>query len=75
MSTTVSAKIPEELREELEAAGINISETIREALEAEIRRRRRSELLDRASELRDSIDEPFDSDEIADEIREDRCDH
>lgn len=75
MSTTVSAKIPEELREELEAEGINISETIREALEAEIRRRRRTELLDRAADLRSSIDESFSSEEIGDEIREDRRDH
>jgi len=42
MSTTVSAKIPEELKRELEAEDINISETIREALEAEIRNRRRA---------------------------------
>ena len=75
MSTTVSAKIPEELKEELEAEGINISETIRDALEAEIRRRRREELSERADQLASSLDEPIDGDTVAGLVREDRREH
>lgn len=67
-STTVSAKIPEELKEELDAADVNISETIREALEAEIRRQRRSDLRERAATVECSVDR----DEIVTAIRSDR---
>ena len=75
MSTTVSAKIPEELKRELEAEDVNISETIREALEAEVRRRRRADLSDRASVLSVSLDDSPDSEELAAMIRADRRDH
>lgn len=66
--TTVSAKIPEELKEELDAADINISETIREALEDEIRRQRRSALRERAATVEGSMDR----EDIAAAIRSDR---
>lgn len=75
MSTTVSAKIPEELKRELEAEDVNISETIREALEAEIRRRRRAALLERADDVRSSIDATFCTEELGDSVREDRRKH
>lgn len=75
MSTTVSAKIPEELKRELEEEDVNISETIREALEAEIRRRRRTELLERADRVRDSLEGSFDTEELDDLGREDRQSH
>jgi len=67
-TTTVSAKIPEELKEELDAADINISETIREALEDEIRRQRRSALRERAATVECSIER----EDIAAAIRSDR---
>ena len=72
MSTTVSAKIPEELKRELDDAGINVSETIRDALEAEVRRRRRERLRERASALREDRNDSLDADEIAALIRQDR---
>lgn len=74
MSTTVSAKIPEDLKRELDEAGINVSETIRDALEAEIRQRRRERLAERARELRDSGVSTVETEEIAELIREDRTD-
>ena len=67
-TTTVSAKIPEELKAELDAADVNISETIREALDEEIQRRRRADLRGRAEEVQNSID----GEEIAAVIRSDR---
>ena len=75
MSTTVSAKIPEELKRELEEENINISETIRDALEAEIRRRRRAALLERAADVCRSIDASFSAEELVDSVREDRRNH
>ena len=65
---TVSAKIPEELKEELDEADINISEAIREALEAEVHRQRRSAIRKRVDDLESSIS----SDEIAAVVRSDR---
>ena len=72
MSTTVSAKIPEELKRELEAEGVNISRAIREALEAEARRRRREEIRSRAAELRDSTAATMTAEELAAVVRADR---
>ena len=67
-TTTVSAKIPEELKEQLDAAEINISAAIREALEAEIRRQRRAELSERAAAVETAIGR----EELAAAIRSDR---
>ena len=75
MSTTVSAKIPEELKAALDAEGVNISETIREALEAEAQRRRRAALSARASDLSASLEDSPERAELADMIRDDRRDH
>ncbi len=72
MSTTVSAKIPEELKRELDDANVNVSEAIREALEAEVRRRRRERLCERAAELKKDTQGSVDADEIAGLVREDR---
>ena len=72
MSTTVSAKIPEELKRELEAEGVNISEAIREALEAEVQRRRREEIRARAAELRESTATTMTTEELAAVVRADR---
>lgn len=72
MSTTVSAKIPEKLKQELEAEGVNISETIREALELEMRRRRRAELSKRVTDLSTPLEDSPDRAELIDMIRTDR---
>ena len=72
MSTTVSAKIPEELKRELDEADINVSEAIREALEEEVRRRRRERLSERAASIKGGDNGSVDTDEIADLVRADR---
>jgi antitoxin CcdA len=69
-TTTVSAKIPEELKEQLDQADVNISEAIREALEERIRQQRRAELRQRASEIQSSIE----SERITAAVRSDRDD-
>ena len=69
MSTTVSVKIPEELKRELDETGINVSEAVREALEEEVRLRRRERLSDRAANISGVS---VDADEIADLVRADR---
>ena len=73
MSTTVSAKIPEELKRELDEADINVSEAIRDALKTEVRRRRRERLSERAAALKKDADGPIDADEIAELVRADRA--
>jgi len=67
-TATVSAKIPEKLKEQLDEADVNISEAIREALEAEIRERRRADLKDRATGVESSMSR----EELAEVVREDR---
>ena len=73
MSTTVSAKIQEELKRELDEAGVNVSEAIRDALETEVRRRRRDRLSERAAALKKDADGLIDADEIAELVRADRA--
>lgn len=72
MSTTVSAKVPEDLKRELDEADVNVSEVIRDALEAEVRRRRRERLSERAATLKRDGDGSVDADEIAELVRADR---
>jgi antitoxin CcdA len=67
-TATVSAKIPEELKEQLDEADVNISEAIREALEAEIRERQRADLKDRATGVESSMSRA----ELAEVVREAR---
>ncbi|AUX09510.1 hypothetical protein AArcSl_1884 [Halalkaliarchaeum desulfuricum] len=74
MSTTVSAKIPEDLKRELDESDVNISETIREALEAEVRQRRRQRLAERADAIRRSTGDGIETDEVVNLVREDRDD-
>lgn len=50
-STTVTARVSEELKAELEKYDVNTSAVMRAALEAEARRQRRAELNDRVAEV------------------------
>jgi post-segregation antitoxin (ccd killing protein) len=75
MSTTVSAKIPDELKEKLDRADINVSGVIRDALEAEIAERRREQLQRDAAELGDAVDNAVTTDEIVSAVRETRKEH
>lgn len=72
MTTTVSAKIPDEWKEELEREDINVSEVIRDALDEELTARRRERLQDDAASLRTSIDDGVATDEIVSTIRDAR---
>jgi len=69
---TVSAKIPEELKHELEKADINVDAVIRTALEAEVRQRRRERLSERAAEFNKDSQECINSEDVVDLVRMDR---
>lgn len=72
MTETVSAKIPDELKREIDAADINVSEVIRDALENEVQERRREKLRKDAASLRDDVGDGIQTDEIASAVREAR---
>ncbi len=55
--STVSAKIPDDLKKELEQEDINVSEVIRNALEEEITERRREKLRRDVDSLRKKVDD------------------
>ena len=46
-TTSISAKIPKSLKQKIDKYGINVSETVREALNREVERKMRSKALDR----------------------------
>jgi len=69
--TTVSAKIPKELKDLMDKYGIKPGPIIREALEREVRRRVLEEAEKRAKKLSGKLKEIPDE-EIAKLIREDR---
>ncbi|ELZ01341.1 hypothetical protein [Natrialba aegyptia] len=70
--STVSAKIPDDLKKELEQEDINVSEVIRNALEEEITERRREKLRRDADSLRKKVDDGIETDEIVEAVRETR---
>lgn len=72
MTETVSAKIPDELKREIDAADINVSEVIRDALENEVTERRREKLRNDATSLRDDVGDGVKTDEIASAVRDAR---
>jgi len=49
--TSITVRIPEELKKELEALGVEVSQVTRSALEAEIRRIRREKAREAAEKL------------------------
>lgn len=70
--TTVSAKIPRQLKEELERKGVNMSEAIRKGLERELKEMKTKEL----ESLLQGIDFSKVSEErIVRDIRETREEH
>ena len=75
MTTTVSAKIPDDLKEAVDQADINVSGVIRDALEAEVTERRREQLRRDAAELGERIDGSVTTDEIVTAVRETRQEH
>ena len=68
---TVSAKISPELKEKITKYDIPVSETIRQALEEEVRKKEIEDLVRRANELKPLFDK-FTTEEVVRMIREDR---
>ncbi|MBS7626099.1 hypothetical protein KEJ51_03550 [Candidatus Bathyarchaeota archaeon] len=54
-SVTVSAKVPESLKKRLDELGINISETIREALTREVEKKLRAKVVEDFSASKSKI--------------------
>lgn len=72
MSTTVTARIPDELKADMDEYDINVSEVVREALEAEVRRQRRAELIQQGDALSQRIGEQIETERVVEHIRADR---
>ena len=72
MVKTVSAKVPDELKDEIDREGINVSEVIREALNDELRDRRRTELQRDSAALGDQLAERVDRSDVATAVRQTR---
>ena len=68
---TISAKIPEEEREEIKKLGLNPTVIIRKAVEEEIRRSRNKDLIEKMKRVAPIISK-LNLDEIVSDIREDR---
>jgi len=69
---TISAKIPEELREEIRALKINPSEVIREALENEVRKKKIEKLLKELENIKSLLTEPNETVKLIRETRDER---
>lgn len=69
--TTVSAKIPEEERDEMKKLGLNPTEIIRKAVREEIKKAKSKELIERMNKVRPIISKLNLADIVSD-IREDR---
>lgn len=72
MTETVTARIPDEMKEGLEEEDINVSEVIRDALEKELTERRRERLKRDVDSLRERLDDGVETDEIVSAVRETR---
>lgn len=75
MTKTVSAKIPDEMKDEIEREGVNVSEVIREALNEELAERRREGLQRDAADLRDRVGDGVSTETIVAAVRETRQEH
>jgi predicted transcriptional regulator len=71
--TVVSTRIDDDLKEQIEEYGINASEVAREALAAEVTRRRRERLKERGQQFKGALrDSGVTTEDIVATIREDR---
>ena len=73
MCPTTHVKIPHELKSEIEERGVDVVRIVREALEAEVRRRRRERLSDRAAAIKKRGRRSVDAGEISELVRGDRA--
>lgn len=72
MTAMVSTRISDDLKSELEDYDVNLSEVVREALEAEVRERRRQCLLEQANDAADALEEKPSTEEIVAAVRDTR---
>lgn len=72
MTKTVSAKIPDEMKDEIEREEINVSAVIRKALDEELAERRREALQHDAADLRERVGSSVSTETIVDTVRETR---
>lgn len=72
MTSTVTARVPEELKAQIDEYDINVSDVVRGALEAEAQRQRRAALIERGNELSRRVGEQLDTERVVETIREDR---
>lgn len=72
MTSTVTARVPEELKAQIDEYDINVSDVVRGALEAEAQRQRRAAFIERGNELSRRVGEQLDTERVVETIREDR---
>ena len=72
MTETVSAKIPDDLKRAIDEAGIDVSEVIRDALEKAVTERRRDDLRNDVTALREDVGDGVETDEIVSAVGEAR---
>jgi antitoxin CcdA len=72
MSSTVTARVPEDLKAQTAEYDINVSEVVRDALETEVRRQRREALIKQGNDLSQRIGDQLETDRVVETIREDR---
>ncbi|EMA45044.1 hypothetical protein C448_07874 [Halococcus morrhuae DSM 1307] len=75
MARTVCAKVPDEMKAEIDRTEINVSAVVRAALDDELTRRRRSDLREDASALGERVADQVSEEEVATAVRETREEH
>ncbi|MFB6200310.1 MAG: hypothetical protein ABEJ83_05480 [Candidatus Nanohaloarchaea archaeon] len=68
---TVSARVPDELKEKISEENISLSPVIRKALEKELEKKRRDKLREDAEELSKKLPN-LETSEVTESVREDR---
>ena len=71
-NTTISVRVPRELKEKLEKQSLSISEIVRKLLEDYVERLERQNLAERLEDLKERIGSKIDSQLIASLVRKDR---
>ena len=69
---TVSARVPDKLKQKISEEKISLSKVIREALEEELKKRRREKIKNEAEDLNSQMEEKIDNEDIVESLREDR---
>lgn len=72
MTSTVTARVSEELKTQADEYGINVSEVVRDALAVEVKRQRRETLIEQGDELSQRFGDQLETERVVDTIREDR---